>query len=524
MNKKKLITITILVFLLAVVSACGVEEKAHSGAEENRLVYASETEFAGLNPILEETNLDALLFRGLMKFDEENTAVKDIAETVEISEDRLTYEITLREDIKFHDGEPLTADDVVFTIDSILDDSNASFLKADFTAVDSIAKTGEYKVKVQLKHPFSPFLDKLTVPILPEHAFEGEAMRNAEFNGHPIGAGPYMFDAWERGNSLTLKANDNFHGTVPSIEKVIFKFIPDSNVRALQLKSGEVDIALLDPVQAESMEDAEKVDVHAMDTADYRGILYNMENPLWQDVDVRKAFNYAVDREKIVKGILKDYGTEAYSPLQKHAFNNEETEKYSYDLQKAEALLDKAGWKKRQDGYRYKGSDKLEFTITAPVTDTVRVNIANYAAESFKAIGADVKVDALDWSAIAIEETDAFIIAWGSPYDADQHTHILFHTDQSSTTSSGYNYGNYSNEKVDRLLERGRESVMEEERKAAYTAFQTELAQDPPYNFIAYTDAIYGIDKQLSGVKERTLGHHGSGFLWNVEEWEWNDR
>lgn len=524
MNKRKAIVITVSVLLMAVFSACGIEDKANSVAEENQLVYASDTEFAGLNPILEETNLDDLLFRGVMKFDEENTVVKDIAETVQISEDSLTYEITLREDIQFHDGEQLKADDVVFTIDSILDDSNASFLKADFKAVDSISKTGDYKVKIQLKNPFSPFLDKLTVPILPKHAFEGVEMRNAEFSGHPIGAGPYMFAAWERGNSLILKANDNFHGTVPSIEKVIFKFIPDSNVRALQLKSGEVDIALLDPVQAESMENAKEVVVQAMDTADYRGILYNMKNPLWQDVNVRKAFNYAVDRKEIVKGILKGFGTEAYSPLQKHAFNNEESKKYSYDLQKAEVLLDKAGWKKRQDGYRYKGSDKLAFTITAPVTDTIRVNIANYAAEGFKEIGADVKVEVLDWSAIAIEETDAFIIAWGSPYDADHHTYVLFHTDQSSTLSFGYNYGNYSNEKVDRLLEQGRELVTEEERKAVYRAFQKELAQDPPYNFIAYTDAVYGINKQLSGVKERKLGHHGSGFLWNVEEWEWDDR
>lgn len=524
MFKSKTNVFIIFIAILLVISGCGGKEKEATKTKENRLVYASEAEFDGLNPILEETNLDALLFRGLMRFDEHNKPVNDIAETVMISDNQLTYTFKIKENITFHDGEPLTADDIVFTIDSILDDNNASFLKSDFTEVDSVTKINDYTLELKLKYPFTPLLDRLTVPILPKHAFEGVDMRTAEFNSHPIGAGPYMFDKWDRGTSLNLKAYTDFHGTKPSIEKVIFKFIPDSNVRALQLKSGEVDIALLDPVQAVSLKEQENISIHAIDTADYRGILYNMDKELWQDVNVRRAFSYATDRSQIVKGILKGYGTEAYSPLQKHAFNNENVEKYAYDVEKAKELLDEAGWAEGQDGIRVKDGEPLTFTITVPATDTVRVNIANYTAEGFKAIGADVKVAALDWSAISIDEADAFIIAWGSPYDADHHSYILFHSDESSKTSAGYNYGSYSNTAVDELLEKGRLSTDDNERKAAYTAFQAELAEDPPYNFIAYVDAIYGINKNLDGVNERTLGHHGSGFLWNVEEWKWNDR
>lgn len=524
MFRRKTTVFTIFIAILLIISGCGDKGKENTKTKENRLVYASEAEFEGLNPILEETNLDALLFRGLMRFDENNKPINDIADSVVISDNQLTYTIKLKENVKFHDGEPLTADDVVFTIDSILDDNNASFLKSDFSEVDSVTKTNDYTLELKLKQPFTPLLDKLTAPILPKHAFEGVDMRTAEFNGHPIGAGPYMFEKWDRGTSLTFKAYTNFHGTKPSIEKVIFKFIPDSNVRALQLKSGEVDIALLDPVQAVSLKEEEKINIHAIDTADYRGILYNMNKEVWQDVNVRRAFSYATDRSQIVKGILKGYGTEAYSPLQKHAFNNEDVEKYAYDVEKAKELLDEAGWTEGQDGIRVKDGETLTFTITVPATDTVRVNIANYVAEGFKAIGADVKVAALDWSAISIDEADAFIIAWGSPYDADHHTHILFHTDQSSKTSAGYNFGSYSNRAVDELLEKGRLSTDENGRKAAYMAFQAELAEDPPFDFIAYVDAIYGMNKNVDGVKERTLGHHGSGFLWNVEEWKWNDR
>jgi peptide/nickel transport system substrate-binding protein len=428
MCKNKLNLFTIFLVILLLLSSCGGKGANRPNANENRLVYASESEFDGLNPILEETNLDALLFRGLMRFNEKNEPITDIADSVDISADGLTYTIKLKKGIKFHDGEVLTAEDVLFTIESILDDNNASFLKSDFTEVHSIAKLTDYELELKLKHQFTPILDKLTVPILPKHAFEGKDMRTAEFNSRPIGAGPYMFDNWDRGNSLTLRAYQNFHGTKPSIEKVIFKFIPDSNVRALQLKSGEVDIALLDPIQVAEMEKVESLKIYNVDSADYRAILFNMNKDLWKDVNVRRAFSYATDRSQIVNGILKGFGTEAYSPLQKHAFKNENIEKYEYNLEKAKQLLDEAGWREANDGFRYKNDEKLAFTITSPASDSVRVNMANYVAEGFKKIGADVKVAALDWSAITIEDTDAFMIGWGSPYDADHHTHILFHT------------------------------------------------------------------------------------------------
>lgn len=522
MEKRKLLIVLIGVLLLIAAAGCG--KKAAPAKKENNLIYASESEFDGLNPLLEETNVDALLFRGLFRFDENNEPKADIAQSFDISDDKLTYTFKLRDNIRFHDGEPLTADDVIFTIESVLDDKNASFLKSDFIEVESLQKIGDYELELKLKRPFTPILDKLTLPILPKHAFEGVEMRTAEFNSHPIGAGPYQFDRWDRGDSLTLKAYDKFHGTKPSIDKVIFKFIPDSNVRALQLASGEVHIALLDPVQVGEVEKRDHVKIYDIDTADYRGILFNMQNDLWQDVRVRQAFSYGIDRTQIVKGILKGFGEVAYSPLQKHAYYNENIEKYNHDVARAEALLDEAGWEKSDDGFRYKDGKKLSFTITAPASDAVRVNMANYVAEGYKSIGADVEVAALDWSAITIEDTDAFMIGWGSPYDADHHTYILFHSAESSLTGSGYNYGNYANEKVDALLEKGRLSMDGQERKASYMAFQEELANDPAFAFIAYVNAVYGIHGNIEGVKERTLGHHGSGFLWNVEEWKLNDR
>ncbi len=528
---KKFSLFILLITLVITLVGCGEEsyqqekqKTAESSSHANELIYASESEFDGLNPILEETNLDTFLFRGLMRFDENNLPINDIAEDVQVSDNQLTYTVKIKNDVTFHDGQVLTVDDVIFTIESILDDYNASFLKSDFIHVAAMEKVDETTMKIMLDEPFTPMLDKLTVPILPKHAFEGQDMRTASFNEQPIGAGPFMFDKWDRGTSLTLKAYPFFFGTKASLDNVIFKFIPDSNVRALQLKSGEVDIALLDPTQIAELSKAPHLKMYEVDSADYRGILFNMQFDLWQDVNIRKAMSFAIDRAGIVKGILQDFGTEAYSPLQKHAFVNEDIEHYAYNLDKANDLLEQSDWKLAKDGFRYKDGQKLGFTITVPVTDSVRVNIANYVAEGYKAVGADVDVDALDWSSIVIEEAETFMVGWGSPYDADHHTYSLFHTNQSSLTSAGYNYGSYSNAKVDALLEQGRITVDPTKRQEIYRALQKELAEDPPFAYFAYVDAVYGIDKNISGVKERILGHHGAGFLWNVEEWKWHDR
>ncbi len=520
--KRLLAIILILSLSLSIfVTGCSKDSDDKSSGKDKTLIYAAETEYAKINPTLDTTNVDSLIFRGLMRFDKDNIPQKDIAESYEISKDGRVYNFKIKKGIKFHDGKELKAEDVAFTLNTILDDKSASKIKSEFEEINSIEIVNDYEIKITLKDTFPPLLDKLTIGIVPKHAFEGKDVKTAEFNQKPIGCGPYMFDKWEKGKSLTLKADKNFYGTVASIDNVIFKFIPDGNVRAVQLQTGEVDMAFLEPGQVAKIEKINSIKVYKVPTADYRCMMYNMKIDLWKDANVRKAFNYAVDRKAVVDNILMGYGFEAYSPIQINRYKNENVEKYNYDLQKSETLLDQAGWIKGSDGMRYKNGKKLAFTLTCPITDEVRVNMANYIASQFKKIGADVKVDALDWSVITIAKCDAFLLGWGSPFDADDHTYKLYHSSQIGGT--GYNYGSYSDSKVDELLQKGRTTVDTEERKKVYQEFQQEISDNPPYNYIAYLQALYGVNKKVNGIKETTLGHHGAGFLWNIEEWKIND-
>lgn len=519
---KKATILLIALFTLPIIfSGCFNKNKQSEKYSEKgkTVVYGAEFEDEKLNPILGLAYANDLIFRGLMRFDKDNKPQCDIAESYKKSTDGLIYDFKIKKGIKFHDGKELKAEDVVFTIKSIQDPKVNTEMKPEFEEVKDIKAEGDYNVKVILDKPFPALLDKLTIGIVPKHALEGKDLNNAEFNQNPIGAGPFKFIKWEKGNNITLSKFEDYYDKekTGNVEKFIFKFIPDYNVRAMQLETGEIDLAYVEPSQVNKLEKLEKIKIYNENTADYRCFMFNMRKELWKDVNVRKAFNYAVDRKGMVDGILKGFGVEAYSPLQKNKFNNVNVEKYSYNLEKANELLDKAGWKKGQDGIREKDGKKFEFTLTAPSTDEVRVKIANYLASQFKKIGVTVKVAALDWNAIKIDECEAFVLGWGSPYDADDHTYKLFH---SSQIKNGNNFGAYSNPKVDKLLEEGRTTEDGGKRKEIYEKFQEELANDPPYNFEIYVNAIYAVNKKITGIKEKILGHHGAGFIWNAEEWK----
>ena len=180
--------------------------------------------------------------------------------------------------------------------------------------------------------------------------------------------------------------------------------------------------------------------------------------------------------------------------------------------QKAEEILQSVGCEKKDDGYYYRNGEKLGFVICVGAGDQVRVDIAQAAAQQLKAIGIDVTVEVpaqVDW-----EGQMAYLIGWGSPFDADDHTYKVF------GTGKGANYSSYSNEKVDQYLTEARQSADPEVRKAAYAGFLQELTQDPPYTFICYIDANYVAKSSVKGIEPDTvMGHHGVGIFWNVADW-----
>ncbi|MDO4485620.1 MAG: ABC transporter substrate-binding protein [Bacillota bacterium] len=500
----------IVLCLAAALSGCGSD----SSIDGNTLVYGS-GDYTAINPALyEHGEINLLLFAGLTAHDEDNNVVPGLAESWTFDESTNTYKFTLREGLTFHDGQPLTAVDVKFTIEAIMNPENGSENASNFEDVKAVTVIDDTHVDIQLDAPDVAMLDYLTIGILPEHLLQGQDMTTADFNQNPVGAGPYKLTAWEMGQSITMEKFDDYYQGAPKIDKVIFKIVEDTDARALQLESGELNFAQITPKAEKNFAGKDGFKVYSMTTADYRGIMYNFNNDLWKNNrELPVALSYAIDREAIIDSVLLGHGQSAYSPLQAGPYNNENIQKYDYDPEKAEQLLKEAGWTRGEDGIYAKNGQKLEFTINCSQGDQVRIDMANICAQNLGDIGVKVTVASpaeIDW-----EGQEAFLIGWGSPFDPDDHTYKVF------GTGKGANYSGYSNSKVDELLEKARRLENPEDRKPLYAEFQEELAEDPAYTFIAYIDAIYAGASNITGITEDTvLGHHGVGIFWNINEWE----
>lgn len=516
-SKFVVLPLLFLFFLTSLVLA-GCEQPKETGkTPADTLVVGAEYEPERINPVTEETmEMEPMIFRGLTQFDQNNNPIPDLAKSWEISPDGLSYTFYLRDDVKWHDGQKFTAKDVKFTIDTIANPKNNSPNLQEFEEVKSVEVLDDYTVKINLKNPFPSLLFKVSRGIVPEHLLAGKDIASAEFNNKPVGTGPFKFVEWKKGERVVLEANNDYYANKAKLKKVIFKVLPDPNVRAVQLETGEVDVTLLEPDQLKRMEKVSTATVYKVPTADYRVMMFNFRKPLWKDVKVRQAICYATNRKAILDGVLLGEGSIAYGPLQLSWANNPNVEKYNYNLEKAKSFLAEAGWKMGQDGILEKNGQKLSFKLTTFSNDPVRVNIVNVLSEELKKIGIDCIPDPKERGSFKWDQVDSFLLGWGSPFDPDDHTYKLFH---SSQIKDGWNLQAYKNSEVDKYLALARTTTDQVKRKEYYAKFQEELAKDPSFDFIVYLKALYGVNKRVEGIKERVLGHHGAGFLWNVEEW-----
>lgn len=527
MVKKRVLGILSAVLIGAMAVGCGGKTSttakkdskiATSSSKEKTLIYGSAADYARINPALDEhAEIHKIIFSGLTKHDENSKVIPDLAEKWTYDEKNMVYTFNLKKDAKWHDGKDFTADDVKFTIETIKDPKSNSEISANYEEIKKVEVVDPHTVKIYMSKPCVAVLDYLSVGMIPKHLLQGKDINKDAFNQNPVGTGPYKFDKWETGQYISLKANENYYNGQPKIKSVIFKIVEDEKARALQLKSGEINLAQLEPQDVNAFKEQKNIKLYREKTADYRGVMFNFRNPMFKDVKVRQALSYAIDKQKIVDEVLNGMAQVAYSPLQMGNYKNEDVEKYQYDKEKAKQLLDEAGWKVGKDGVREKDGKKLSFKITGFEGDPVRTNIANAACQYYKEVNVEAKVDVQPSGSIQWDKLEGSLIGWGSPFDPDDHTYKVFH---SSQAENGVNLNAYSNNKVDELLLNARTTLDDNKRKEYYKEFQKEFANDPPYAMIAYIDAVYGADNKIKGIKDTVLGHHGVGFLWNIEEWD----
>jgi len=469
-----------------------------------------------INPLLSQfseldEDLCALMFNGLTAIDEQGNPVPDLAERWEISEDGLTYTFYLRQGVRWHDGAPFTADDVIFTIKALQ--------SPDFPGLPSlaevwrnveVAKEGAYKVRFTLKEPFAPFITYTSIGILPAHIWSHipvNLMAQSRFNLEPVGTGPFRLKELDATHIL-LEANPAFYGPKPYINQVEFKFYPDYERAFEAYRRGEVKgVSRIPPQYMGEAASMESLQLFSGILSGYTLVVLNLENPnvpFFKEREVRQALLYGIDRQAIADEVLKGQGIVAHSPILPNSWAyNPAIKHYDYDPDKAAALLEQAGWKDTDgDGIREKGGKELAFVLLTNSSPT-RIQIAQMLAEQWHRLGVKAVPQILNYSELVRDflyprNFEAAIIQWELGPDPDPYP--LWH---SSQKEDGQNFSGYASKKADALLEEARLTPDQERRRELYLEFQEIFAEDVPALLLYYPVYIYGVDK---GVKRVQIG------------------
>lgn len=443
------------------------------------------------------------LFNTLVRFSEKDgvTPVPDLAESWTSSPDAKEWTFKLRKDVKWHDGKPLVADDVVFTFKAIQDPKIGSRWRTSIAALDKVEAVDANTVKFTFKTAFAPMLATIAynMSIVPKHLLDGKDLKAPqEFIKNPVGTGPFKFKEHVNGSHFVVEANTDYHEGAPKIQRVVFKVMPDVNAQVAAFKGGEMDIVWT--VAPQHMETLKSVaDFTRVNVPQWSWIPLNLTNPLFTDKKVRQALSLGLDRKAIVDKVLGGQGEVADGPIPKVlSWVPRDTFKaFPYDPEKAKQVLAEAGWKPGPDGILTNAEGKkFSFTLLADKGDPIREQIYLVAGDQWKKLGMDIKVQYTEWNTILQlyreGKYDARVGWWVIKPDPDLFDY--FHT------KGGLNQIRYSNAEVDKLLEEGQRTVDMAARAKIYSKLQEILIDDQPSIFLYYPVEVRATSKRLQGM------------------------
>lgn len=487
-----------------------------------------------VNPVLaagNEADSDAarLVYSGLFKYADNGEIVPDLAEGYEVSSDGLTYTVHLKKDVKWHDGEPFSLDDVIFTIQAIQDPAFKSPLRQNWQGV-GMEQVDDQTIKFVLPSPYAFFLNNLTVGILPKHVWETVAPTNfslAEYNLHPIGTGPYQFSSLEKDSggmilSLKLSANTDYFADKPFIKTITFQFYPDEDSMIEAFNNKQIfGISSVSPDKLKDIKSRRSANIISASLPRYFAVFFNQQkSKVLADKDVRKALSLAVNRQDIVDKVFGGQGKDIYSAIPPGNFGaTDDLKKYNFDSASAGKTLDDAGWKKGDDGFRAKGGQPLEFTLVT--TDWPQlVDTANLLKSQWEAIGAKVNVDSesigdIQQNFIRPREYEAFLFGQSWP-TAEPDLYSFWHSSQ--TKDPGLNLALYSSPDADKILVNLRGESDPQKRLDLYKKFQQTIAEDIPAIFLYSPNFIYVVNKKVQGFEITSLVSAEQRFM-DVSKW-----
>jgi peptide/nickel transport system substrate-binding protein len=492
------------------------------------IITASIGEASNLIPILavDSASHDVAghIYNGLVKYDKNLNIVGVLAESWEISKNNLSITFHLRKDVKWHDGTPFTAHDVMFTYRVIVDPKTPTPYAGDFKPVREAKVIDDFTFKVTYEKPFAPGLQSWTVGILPRHLLEGKDITTSPLIWKPIGTGPYLFKEWIPGDRVVLVANYSYFEGKPYVERRITRVIPDLATMFLELKSYTIDMMGLTPLQALKQTDypgfRREFSKYKYVGFSYVYLGYNLKHQIFKDRRVRQAITHAINKQEIVDGILLGQGMEATGPYKPDMWAyNGNVKRYEHSKEKALALLRDAGFEQRPDGTLIKDKKPLEFTILVNQGNDVRIRTAELIQKRLRDVGISVNIRVIEWATFINEFIDkrnfeAVILGWSTSPEPDLFD--IWHSSKQGPKE--FNFISFENKEVDELIIRARHTMDKEERKKCYFRIQEILAEEQPYTFLFIPYSLVAVHKRIKGIEPAPAGITHNMLEWYIPE------
>ena len=540
--KKNMARLLSLVLVMGTLAGCSntsssdSDNKTKSAVEQrkenNELVVAVGAEpEAGFDAITGgHGSITKVFFSTLMKRDKELGWENDLATNYKVSDDKLTWTVTIRDDVKFTDGEKLTAEDVAFTYET----TKKSSTEVDLTMIKEVKAIDDTTVQFTLTRPMSTFVEKLGVcGIVPKHAYDDN------FKDNPIGSGPYKFVQWDKGQQVIAQVNEDYYGEKANIQKLTMVFL-DTDAAYAAVKSGDVDMASIngdlakEEVKGTKILDIPSIETYGVEfpmvknTGEKTDSGYEIGNDVTSDEAIRKALNTAVDRQGMVDGVLNGYGTVSTTGLEKMPWLNKDTvldESEYNNMDEAKKIFSDGGWKDSDnDGILEKDNTKASFKLLY-TSGNYRQELGLEFQKMAKELGIEITLEERTWDTILEDiHKEAVLFGFGSGDPSELYN--LYYSKAASTAVEWDNAGFYSNKKVDENIDKALNCESEDDALKYWQKVQLDgdsgasAKGDAPYCWLVNANHVYIVSENFD-IGSPVVQPHGGRIFDNVTQWSW---
>ncbi|WP_026907194.1 ABC transporter substrate-binding protein [Paucisalibacillus globulus] len=487
---KNFCVISILLVVAIFISACSGKEGEDTANDTNKINIRINNDPDFLDPHMAEASITFQMllniYDGLLIGDTDGSLKPSLAEDYRISDDGLTYTFTIREGVTFHNGEPLTVEDVQYSFDRLMGTTTGEPLSSDFDNIASLNTPDDKTFVITLQEPNSAFLTYLTAlnsAIVPKS-------NDGKHNENPIGTGAFKFNSYSPENNLVLEKNENYWKEgLPYLDKVTFTFQPDDQTALLSLQAGEMDIVSVGSHRVSEVE--EQFNLEYQDSNSVLLMGYNQERELFTDIRVRQAINYAVNKDDIIEAAFSGYATKLgsnMSPAMGDVFKEGMEDTYKQDVDKAKELLAEAGY-----------ADGFSTTISISSHAALYTNVAQVVVENLKEIGIHAEIEVVEWG-VWLER-----IYQGRDYDMTiiDFTGVLspYETINRYVSDADNNFFNFKNEEFDQLMSEVLVESNTDRQKEIYQRLQEILSEEAAAVYLADYQIIWALNPKLEGYK-----------------------